>query len=122
MADADADFALMLSEADTAFARSVTVTRRVTGDFSPTTQRRVTTDTSSGAISARLQPRRITPGNSQGMDVEESIYHITATNISFAPIAGDTLVDGSSTYHISRVERDVNDLEYICFCRLSIKR
>lgn len=122
MATTDDEFTQMLADADTAFARSVTVTRRVTGDFSPTTQRRATTDTSSGSILARLQPRRITPGNSQGMDVEESIYNITASLMAFAPVAGDTLTDSAIDRHIYKVERDVNDTEYVCFCRRSIKR
>lgn len=123
MALTDTEFTQMNTDCDAAFAsRSVTITSKVWGDFNATTQRRATTDTTASGVAATLQPRRVQSGVPQGMDIEESVYRITATAIAFAPTKGDTLTDGTDVFVINRVEREVNDTVYVLYCSLTPRR
>lgn len=117
MATADADFAAMLEDCHGQFGDTVIYRSQAEGAFNTSTmvRTRVATQVSLTAIRSEI---RMDPLAAAGTAAKEITFRVMDADLAGAtPAAGDTVVDGSTTWWVHRVDRSVNGAAWDLVCR-----
>lgn len=113
MALIDTELAEMLTDCHAQFGDTVTITIATDGAFNSTSLTR-SEGTATAAVSAMRAPRRV--DLSGRADITSATYRIRVTDAA-AIRRGYKITDGTETYWVHAAEKEVNDLEWVVFCR-----